>query len=119
MKLVIRADDVGYTDICNIGTFKTLEQGISTSADVMLDTPGTEDALLRLLEMPWISIGWHTHFWGSPVLDPTEVPSLVEEENGRIRFRKDLQNATSCRGNGHGGTGGTLLICRLSAELVN
>lgn len=93
MKLVIRADDVGYTDVCNIGAFKTLEQGISTSADVMLDTPGTEDALLRLVEMPWISIGWHTHFWGSPVSDPTEVPSLIEEEYGRIRFRKDLRES--------------------------
>ncbi len=93
MKLVIRADDVGYTDVCNIGTFKTLEQGISTSADVMLDTPGTEDALLRLGEMPWISVGWHTHFWGTPILDPSEVPSLVEEDQGRIRFRKDLRCA--------------------------
>ncbi len=85
MKMIIRADDVGYSDVCNIGTFETMERGVVTSADVMLDTPGTEDALRRLKEFPWISVGWHAHFWGSPVLDPKEVPSLVDKETGRFR----------------------------------
>jgi predicted glycoside hydrolase/deacetylase ChbG (UPF0249 family) len=93
MKLIVRADDVGYTHVHNLGTFETIERGVSTSADVMLDTPGTEDALEKLRAFPWISVGWHAHFWGSPVLDPNQVPSLVIEENGRIRFRKDLQAA--------------------------
>ena len=57
-KMVVRADDVGYTDVCNIGTFETITNGIVTSADIMLDAPGTEDALKRLKELPWISIGW-------------------------------------------------------------
>ena len=93
MKLVIRADDVGYTDVCNIGAFETLDHGVVTSADVMMDTPGTVDALQRLKAYPWISIGWHTHMWGTPLLDPKEVPSLVMEDEGRIRFRKDLRRA--------------------------
>lgn len=65
MKLIIRADDVGYTVTHNDGTMKTIEEGITTSADLMLDCPGTEDACIRLRQFPWISIGWHTHFWGS------------------------------------------------------
>jgi len=93
MKIITRIDDVGYSDVYNIGTFETIERGIATHADIMLDTPGTEDALIRLREFPWISLGWHTHFWGSPVLDPKDVPSLVISENGRIRFRKDLHTA--------------------------
>lgn len=91
MKLIIRADDVGYTDVCNIGAFETIEHGVVTNADVMMDTPGTVDALQRLKAFPWISLGWHGHMWGSPVLDPKDVPSLVMEENGRIRFRKNLR----------------------------
>ena len=94
MKLIIRADDVGYTDVCNIGAFETIERGVVTSADVMMDTPGTEDALQRLKAFPWISLGWHTHMWGSPVLAPQEVPSLVMADAGRIRFRKDLRTAS-------------------------
>ena len=26
MKMIIRADDVGFTDVCNIGTFETLDR---------------------------------------------------------------------------------------------
>lgn len=90
-KLIIRADDVGYTDVCNIGTFETFHHGYATTADVMLDAPGIEDALRRLRDMPWISVGWHTHFWGSCVLEPSQVKTLVIP--GTNRFRHDLRNA--------------------------
>lgn len=90
-KLVIRTDDVGYTNVHNLGTFETYDHGYATSADVMLDSPGTEDALRRLRDMPWVSVGWHTHFWNSPILDPGEVPSLVIP--GTNRFRHDLMKA--------------------------
>lgn len=90
-KLVIRADDVGYSEVCNIGAFETLENGVVTSADVMLDTPGTVDALQRLRAFPWISVGWHTHFWGSPILGGKTVPSLFDER--RDGFRTDLYTA--------------------------
>ena len=90
MKLIIRVDDVGYTPVHNLGTWKAIEEGIATSADVMLDTPGTEDALQKLKEYPWISIGWHAHFWGSPVLPASEVPTLVDPARGH--FRHDLDS---------------------------
>lgn len=86
MKLILRADDVGYTDAANIGTFRAIEEGLITSADVMLDCPGTIDALERLKRFPWISLGWHgSHFWGRPVSDPMSVPSLVDE-NGFFKW---------------------------------
>ncbi len=79
MKLIIRADDVGYTDIANIGTFHAIDADIISNVDVMLDCPGTEDALKRLREKPWLSLGWHSHDWGRPVTDPKLVPSLIDE----------------------------------------
>ena len=93
-KLIIRGDDIGHSKVCNIGSFEAIEKGIVTSADVMLDSPGTEDALERLRSLPWISVGWHTHMWGAPVLGPREVPSLVEK-GGQFdgRFRTDLSQA--------------------------
>jgi predicted glycoside hydrolase/deacetylase ChbG (UPF0249 family) len=93
MKMIIRIDDVGYSNVCNIGAFETIERGVATSADTMMDTPGTVDALERLKNFPWISVGWHAHFWGSPVLDPKEIPSMIIKEGDRIRFRKDLRKA--------------------------
>lgn len=83
-KMIIRADDIGYTDVCNIGTFKAIEEGIVTQMDTMLECPGSVDALKRIRNYPWCAMGWHAHFWGSPVLDPKEVPSLVQP-NGRFR----------------------------------
>lgn len=81
MKLIIRADDVGYTTFANVGTFKAIDQGVITTADVMLDCPGAVDALERLVHRPWISVGWHGgHQWGKPVLGAARVPSLVNEQ---------------------------------------
>lgn len=88
MKLVVRADDVGYSKVCNIGSFETVDSGIVTSMDIMLDTPGTVDALERLRNYPWISVGWHTHFWGSPILGKDRVPSLFDAS--RDGFRVDI-----------------------------
>ena len=90
MRLIVRADDVGYTNTHNGGTFKTIEEGITTSCDLMLDCPGFEDACERLKMVPWISIGWHTHFWGYSVCDPSEIPSMVDE-TGKFRFRHDKE----------------------------
>ena len=89
-KFVIRNDDVGYSDVCNIGTFETFYNGYSTSADVMLDAPGAVDALERLRELPWISVGWHTHFWHAPILGAERCPSLVIPETGRFKHRDEL-----------------------------
>lgn len=92
-KVIVRIDDVGYTDINNIGAFRVFDDGIGTAADVMLDTPGTMDALKRLKDYPWLSIGWHTHFWGSPVLGAERVPTLMDP-GGNGHFRGDLNRVT-------------------------
>lgn len=95
MKLIVRADDFGYTKTHNDGTLEAINHGIVTTVDLMLDTPGTLDAMERIKNYPWISIGWHSHFWGSPVLDPSEVPSMVNEE-GKFKFRKDQSLKNTC-----------------------
>ena len=90
MKLVVKADDYGYTKTYNDGTLEAVENGIVTIVDLMLDTPGVEDAIERIKDYPWISVGWHgSHFWGSPVADPKLLPSMVDPETGKFRFRKD------------------------------
>ena len=93
-KMIVQADDVGFSNVCNIGSFKTMEEGVVTVAAIMLADPGTIDALERLRALPWISVEWHMHMWGAPVLDPGQVPSLVEKEGQFAgRFRLDLRQA--------------------------
>jgi len=93
-KMIIRADDVGLSPINDLGAFEAIEHGVVTAADVMLDCPGTETALSRLRDMPWISVGWHTHMWGAPVLPAEQVPSLVlHEGEHKGRFRPDMKQA--------------------------
>lgn len=88
-KMIVRADDVGYTHVFNLGTFEAIRNGVVTAADVMLDAPGIVEALDWLKELPWISVGWHTHFWCSPVLPPERVQTLLIP--GTNRFRHDIQ----------------------------
>lgn len=93
-KMIVRIDDVGLSEIANIGAFETIHNGVATSADVMLDCPGTDDALRRLKELPWISVGWHMHMWGTPVLPSSKVSTLIEKEGEFAgRFRTDLYTA--------------------------
>lgn len=87
MKVIIRADDVGYTHVHNLGTWKTIDEGLTSHCDVMLDSFAVEEAFKFLKQRPWISVGWHTHFWCKPVLPVSEVPSLVDE-TGRFKWRR-------------------------------
>lgn len=94
MKLIMRADDFGYTEEFNRGTIEAVRNGVITTVDLMLDTPGTLDAMERIKEFPWVSVGWHGgHCWGRPVADPARIPSLLNEE-GRFKYwnRPDLKN---------------------------
>lgn len=94
MKLIIRADDYGYTMPHNLGTIEAIKQGIVTTVDIMLDTPGTMDGLERIKAFPHISIGWHGgHFWGKPVSDPQQIPSLLDDDgNFKFRVNQELKN---------------------------
>lgn len=85
MKLVVRADDFGFTKVLNDGLLKAVENGVVTTIDIMLDTPGFEDAAERMKNYPWVSTGWHTHFYWKPTLPAEEVPTLIDPETGRFR----------------------------------
>ena len=89
MKVVFKTDDVGYTHVHNLGTFKATDDGVVSHHDIMLDCgEGSAEAYLYIKDHPWISTGWHTHFWGWPVLDPKEIPHMVNEK-GRFIGRSN------------------------------
>jgi len=91
-KIVIRGADIGLSKIFDMGAFKAVDADIVSCLDIMLDAEHAREVLEWVKDRPWISFGWHRHFWWKPVLSPEEVPSLVNEE-GRFKWghkRKDL-----------------------------
>ena len=80
MDVVFRASDIGFSDVYDIGAFRAIDNGIITSANVMLDGIDAVSALERLRDRPQVSIEWQRNLWERPVLPPEQVPTLVDEE---------------------------------------
>ena len=89
MQLIIRCDDVGYTEGFNHGIRGALAAETVTHAEIMPDTPGAVEAMELLRECPWISTAWHVHWWGKPTADPSKIPSLLDKD-GNFKFRHDM-----------------------------
>lgn len=115
----MRCDDFGYTPVFNLGLKKVLEEGIVTHVELMSDTPGSIDAMETMRQYPWISVAWHQHYRGTPVLPLSEVSSLVTAD-GHFKFRdvwnKDTFN-TEAQAKKYEGVKYEELIKELRAEL--
>src|SRR5512144_1427750 len=57
--LIVNADDLGLTDAVNAGAFAAHEQGIVTSASLMVRRPAAAAAVARLPEFPDLGVGLH------------------------------------------------------------
>lgn len=92
IQLIIRADDVGYSEAVNYGIEKTVKEGLVRSVGVMPNMPAAAHGL-RLLEGTGVCLGQHTNLCiGKPCADPAKVPSLLDE-NGNFRSSKDYRAA--------------------------
>ncbi len=80
IKLLIRADDLGYSQGVNHGIAKSVIEGIVQSVGVMPNMPDVEHGL-NLLKGYKVCYGQHTNICaGRPVSDPKLIPSLVNED---------------------------------------
>ena len=79
-KLLLRADDLGFSQAVNYGIVKTIRDGLIRNCGVMVNMEATEHAV-RLLEGLDCCLGLHCNVSvGRPVLSPEELPSLVNEK---------------------------------------
>jgi predicted glycoside hydrolase/deacetylase ChbG (UPF0249 family) len=86
IRLVIRADDFGFSHASNMALEKILDEGTITAASVMVNTGWLDETVEILSKHPQVSVGvhvclnseWVPYKWG-PVLPAKEVPSLVDE----------------------------------------
>lgn len=92
IKLIIRADDIGYSEAVNYGIEKSVKEGLVRSAGLMPNMPAAEHGL-KLLEGTGICIGQHTNLClGKPCADPSLIPSLLDE-NGNLRSSRAYREA--------------------------
>ena len=92
IELVIRADDIGYSEAVNYGIEKSICDGLIRSAGVMPNMPYAEHGV-RLVENLNVCLGQHTNIClGKPCCDPKDIPSLVDE-NGEFLASSAYRNA--------------------------
>ncbi len=83
-QLIINADDFGLSKSVNCGIIYAHRNGIVTSATLMANMPGFEDAVARAKENPELGVGVHLNLCrGNPLLPPVRVPSLIDS-SGRF-----------------------------------
>lgn len=91
-RILVRADDLGYSEGVNYGIAKSVREGIIRSVGLM---PNMEAAAhgIKLLEGTRVCLGQHTNICiGKPVTDPERIPSLVQE-NGEFKSSKAYRSA--------------------------
>ncbi len=58
-RLIVNADDLGFTQGVNRGIREAHARGIVTSASLMVERPGTKDGVEIALRAPGLSVGLH------------------------------------------------------------
>lgn len=79
-RLLIRADDLGFSDGVNCGIAATVAAGLVRSVGVMTNMPEAASGLARIADYQ-VCLGQHTNIsTGKPLTDPARIPSLVDDQ---------------------------------------
>jgi predicted glycoside hydrolase/deacetylase ChbG (UPF0249 family) len=89
LKLIVNADDFGYTPGVTRGIVRARREGIVTATTMMATAPDTKGAADAARRMPDLDIGVHLVVtYGAPLTAPERIPSLVTD--GRFPRVTDL-----------------------------
>lgn len=90
-KILLRADDLGFSRAVNYGIYDTVRTGLIQSVGVMVNMEATQHGVDLLKELN-CCFGLHTNFCaGKPLCAPEDVPSLVESDgrfHSSTKYRK-------------------------------
>ena len=80
-RLIINADDFGWSRGISDGILLAHREGIITSTTLMVNQPASQYALELASQAPKLGVGIHLRLCdGFPVLAPSQVRSLVDQE---------------------------------------
>lgn len=91
-RILIRADDLGYSEAINYGIVKSVKDGVIRSVGIMTNMPAAEHGVNLLKNTP-VCYGQHTNICvGRPLTDPSLIPSLCQS-NGEFKNSRDYREA--------------------------
>lgn len=91
-KLLVRADDLGYSEAFNYGLARAVKSGIVRSVGVMPNMEWAEHGV-RLLDGEPVTFTVHANICqGKPITDPKRIPSLVDA-NGEFKDKSLYREA--------------------------
>jgi chitin disaccharide deacetylase len=91
IKLIVNADDFGYSRGINYGIIDTHKNGIVNSATMMMNMPGVSHAVELAKENPTLQLGIHLVLTcGRPLL--SDVPSLMDEQGNFKKMNDFIRN---------------------------
>ncbi|MDO4467088.1 MAG: ChbG/HpnK family deacetylase [Bacillota bacterium] len=91
-KIIVRADDLGFSEGVNYGIEKACRDGIIRSVGIMPNMPATEHGWNLVKDLP-LCFGQHTNICvGKPLTDPKLIPSICDE-NGNLKSSKVYRQA--------------------------
>lgn len=89
-KILIRADDLGFSRGINLGIADCVRAGLIQSIGLMPNMENAEEGV-KMLKGYDVCLGQHTNICaGKPLSDPSLIPSLVQE-NGEFRTSKEYR----------------------------
>lgn len=94
-RLIVNADDLGYTDGINRGILEAHERGIVTSTSLMVDFPAAQDGATIARGTPSLSVGLHA------VLDGVEPDRCEPELSRQLRRFRELVGARPAHVDSH------------------
>jgi len=91
MKLIVNADDFGYSERVSAGILRAHRDGIVTATTFMTNAPHTEGAAQLARAAPSLDIGVHLVVsYGRPIADVERVRSLVDADGRFFRPKEVL-----------------------------
>jgi len=100
-RLIINADDYGMTLPISRGIMRAVSTGSVGSISVMANSPSFDKAMDEIVaSRTRPDIGFHaTLTWGKPLLDPNDVPTIVDEKGSFLSksalFKRTLMGRVS------------------------
>ncbi len=90
-RLIVNADDFGFTRGVNAGILQAFEQGILTSATLMANGDAFDEAVAMARANPRLGVGIHlVAVGGRPLAPVSEIDSLVDRDGLLPRTLTDL-----------------------------
>lgn len=92
-KLLLRADDLGYSEGTNLGILKSIKDGLIRNVGFMINMPSTNHGFEQIKGLE-ICLGLHVNICaGKPITKPELIPSLVNT-SGFFKSSKEYRTTS-------------------------